>query len=90
VNSDEGEHYDNRERRRSWGHGHVSANPNIYGSMVSMETSALHLVGSVGVVYYELLKPNETITGDRLRLTTIDAFESRIEEKTTVIRAETQ
>ncbi len=32
------------------------------------ENHALHLVDQIGVVYFELLQPGETITGDRYRL----------------------
>jgi len=41
----------------------------------------------LGVVYYELLKPTETITGDRYR---IDAFEPSIERQTVAIQRETR
>ncbi|GFV58091.1 mariner Mos1 transposase [Trichonephila clavipes] len=58
-------HYDNPKRRKSWGYpGHAStskAKPNIHGSKVMLSMWWL------GVVYYELLKPTETITGDRYR-----------------------
>ena len=62
-------HYDNPKRRKSWGvPGHAStstAKSNIHGSKVT----ALYLVGcQLGIVYYELLKPTETITGDRYRM----------------------
>ena len=61
-------HYDNPKRKQSWGKpGHAltsSAKPNIHGSK--------HLLciwwDQLGVVYYELLKPKETITGDCYRL----------------------
>ncbi|GFX19561.1 mariner Mos1 transposase [Trichonephila clavipes] len=57
--------YDNPKRRKSWGYpGHAStstAEPNIHGSKVMLS------IGWDGVVYYELLKPTETITGDRYR-----------------------
>ncbi|GFV29517.1 mariner Mos1 transposase [Trichonephila clavipes] len=59
--------YDNPKRRKSWGYpGHAStstAKPNIHGSKVMLRIWWDHL----GVVYYELLKPTETITGDRYR-----------------------
>ena len=60
-------HYDNPKRRKSWGMpGHAStstARPNIHGAKV------MHCIWwyQLGVVYYELLKPNETITGDQYR-----------------------
>jgi len=61
-------HYDNPKRRKSWGKpGHAStstAKPNIHGSKLLL----CIWWDQVGVVYYELLQPNETITGDRYRL----------------------
>ncbi|GFU97993.1 mariner Mos1 transposase [Trichonephila clavipes] len=55
--------YDNPKRRKSWGYpGHAStstAKPNIHGSKVMLS------IWWLGVVCYELLKPTETITGDR-------------------------
>jgi len=42
------------------------------------------------VLYYELLKSNETITGDRYQVSTVDTFESNIEEKMAAIRVATQ
>ncbi|GFT45893.1 mariner Mos1 transposase [Trichonephila clavipes] len=58
---------DNPKRRKSWGcPGHAStstAKPNIHGSMVMLSI----WWGQLGAVYYELLKPAETITGDRYR-----------------------
>lgn len=60
-------HYDNPKRRKSWGYpGHAStstAKPNIHGSKVML----CIWWDQLGVVYYELLKPTETITGDRYR-----------------------
>lgn len=60
-------HYDNHKRRKSWGYtGHAStstAKPNIHGSKVMLSI----WWDQLGVVYYELLKPNETITGDGYR-----------------------
>ncbi|GFW07519.1 mariner Mos1 transposase [Trichonephila clavipes] len=57
--------YDNPKRRKSSGYpGHAStstAKPNIHGSKVMLS------IGWLGVVCYELLKPTETITGDRYR-----------------------
>lgn len=61
-------HYDNPKRRRSWGKpGHAStssAKPNIHGSKLLL----CIWWDQQGVIYYELLKPNETITGERYRL----------------------
>jgi len=56
-------HYDNPKRRKSWGlPGHAStAKPNIHSSKLMLGISWL------GVVYYELLKPSETITVDLYR-----------------------
>ena len=60
-------HYDNPKRRKSWGvPGQAStstAKPNIHGSKVML----CIWWDQLGVVYYELLKPTETITGDRYR-----------------------
>ena len=68
VTGDENQvHYDNPKRRKSWGMpGHAStstARPNIHGAKVMLCIRWDQL----GVVYYELLKPSETITGDRFR-----------------------
>jgi len=58
-------HYDNSKRRKLWGvPGHAStstAKPNIHGSKVML----CIWWDQLGVVYYELLKPTETITGYR-------------------------
>nr|QXJ78550.1 putative DD34D transposase [Kaburagia rhusicola] len=60
-------HYDNPKRRKSWGKpGHAStstAKPNIHGAKVML----CIWWDQLGVIYYELLKPSETITGDRYR-----------------------
>ena len=60
--------YDNPKRKRSWGKpGHTStpcAKPNIHGSKLLL----CIWWDQLGVVYYELLKPKETVTGDRYRL----------------------
>lgn len=60
-------HYDNRKRKGSWGPpGHAStstAKPNIHGSKLLL----CIWWDQLGVVYYELLKPNETITGQLYR-----------------------
>ncbi|GFS99847.1 mariner Mos1 transposase [Trichonephila clavipes] len=57
--------YDNPKRRKLWGYpGHAStstAKPNIQGTKVMLS------IGWLGVEYYELLKPTETISGDRYR-----------------------
>ncbi|GFY11791.1 mariner Mos1 transposase [Trichonephila clavipes] len=54
--------------RKSWGYpGHASmskAKPNIHGSKVMLSI----WWDQLGVVYYELLKPTETITGNRYRM----------------------
>jgi len=56
-------HYDNPKKRKSWGlPGHAltsTAKPNIYGKKLIL----CIWWDQLGVVYYELLKPNETITG---------------------------
>jgi len=54
-------HYDNPKKRKSWGppgHSTSTAKPNIHGKKFM-----LRIWWELGVVYYELLKPNETITG---------------------------
>ncbi|GBP66328.1 Mariner Mos1 transposase [Eumeta japonica] len=60
-------HYDNPKRRKSWGYpGHAStstAKPNIHGSKVMLSI----WWDQLGVVHHKLLKPTETITGDRYR-----------------------
>ena len=60
-------HYDNPKRQKSWGlPGHAStstARPNIHGSKLLL----CIWWDQLGVIYYELLKPGETITGDRYR-----------------------
>jgi len=57
-------HYDNPKRRKSWGvPGYAStstAKSNIHGSKVML----CIWWDQLGVVYYELLKPTETITGE--------------------------
>ncbi|GFT44655.1 mariner Mos1 transposase [Trichonephila clavipes] len=59
--------YDNPKRKKSWGYpGNAStstAKPNIHGSKVMLRI----WWDQLGVVYYEVLKPTETITGDRYR-----------------------
>lgn len=63
-------HYDNPKRKKSYGYpgypGHTatsSPRPNIYGSKLML----CIWWDQLGVVYYELLKPSETITGDLYR-----------------------
>ncbi|CAH2108047.1 unnamed protein product [Euphydryas editha] len=60
-------HYDNPKRRKSWGlPGHAStstAKPNIHGKKVML----CIWWDQLGVVYYELLNPSETITGTLYR-----------------------
>ncbi|UYV76641.1 hypothetical protein LAZ67_14001557 [Cordylochernes scorpioides] len=57
--------YDNPKRRKSWGKpGHAStstAKPNIHGKKLML----CIWWDQLGVIYYELLQPNETITGER-------------------------
>lgn len=61
-------HYDNPKRKKSWGKpGHAStstAKPNIHSAKLML----CIWWDQLGVIYYELLQPNETITGDRYRL----------------------
>ena len=60
-------HYSNPKRKKSWGQpGHAStssARPNIHAVKVMLCIWCDH----GGVIYYELLKPNETITGELYR-----------------------
>lgn len=60
-------HYDNPKRKKSWvlpGQPSTSfAKPNIHG----MKLMLCIWWDQRGVIYYELLKPNETITGERYR-----------------------
>ena len=57
--------YDNPKRRKSWGEpGHAStstAKPNIHGKKLML----CIWWDQLGVLYYELLQPQETITGER-------------------------
>lgn len=56
-------HYDNPKRKKTWGHrGHAStstAKQNIHGEKIML----CIWWDQLGVVYYELLQPNETVTG---------------------------
>ncbi|UYV76574.1 hypothetical protein LAZ67_14001221 [Cordylochernes scorpioides] len=58
-------HYDNPKRRKSWvkpSHASTStAKPNIHGKKLML----CIWWDQLGVIYYELLQPNETITGER-------------------------
>ncbi|UYV61468.1 hypothetical protein LAZ67_1004952 [Cordylochernes scorpioides] len=58
-------HYDNPKHRKSWvkpGHASTStAKPNIHGKKLML----CIWWDQLGVIYYELLQPNETITGER-------------------------
>ena len=60
-------HYSNPKRRKSWGlPGNASTSssrPNIHAAKVML----CIWWDTVDVIYYELLKPNETITGERYR-----------------------
>lgn len=60
--------FDNPKRKKSWGPpGHASvpiAKPNIHGKKLML----CIWWDQLGVIYFELLKPNETINGDRYRL----------------------
>ena len=60
-------YYSNPKRRKSWGlPGHAStssARPNIHATKVML----CIWWNQVGVIYYELLKPNKTITAERYR-----------------------
>ena len=60
-------HYDNPKRRATYGYpGHASSSTavqNIHGLKVML----CIWWDQLGVVYYELLEPNETITGDVYR-----------------------
>ena len=58
-------HYSNRKRRKSWGLlGHASTSSgrrNIYAAKVML----FIWWDEVGVIYYELLKPNESVTEEQ-------------------------
>lgn len=60
-------HYDNPKRKKSYGYpGHASSStprPKIHGSKLML----CIWWDQFGVIYYELLKPNETITGEVYR-----------------------
>lgn len=60
-------HYDNPKRKATYGYpGHATtstANPNIHGLKIML----CIWWDQLGVVYYELLQPNETITGEVYR-----------------------
>ena len=60
-------YYSNLKRRKSWrlpGHASTSlARPNIHAAKVLLCIWCCQ----VGVIYYDLLEPNETITGERCR-----------------------
>ena len=60
-------HYDNPKRRATYGYpGHASSSaaaPNIHGQKIML----CIWWDQLGVVYYELLQPNETITGEVYR-----------------------
>ncbi|GJQ72255.1 hypothetical protein Trydic_g3346 [Trypoxylus dichotomus] len=61
-------HYSDTKKRKSWaptGHASTSlARPIIHAAKVML----CIWWNQIGVIYYELLKPNETITGERYRL----------------------
>ena len=72
--------YDNPKKRKSWGSpGHAStstAKPNI-------QKNSCCVFDQLGIVYYELLKPNETITRAWGSLpNTIDEIEPSTQGKT--------
>ena len=73
-------HYDNPKRRRSWGMpGRAStstARPNIHGAKVML----CIWLDQLDIVHYELLKPSETVTGDRYR-TQLMRLSPKLEEK---------
>ena len=73
-------HYDNPKCRKSWampGNASMSmARPNIHGAKFMICIWWDHL----GVVYYELLKPSETITVDRYR-TQLRCLSQALKEK---------
>ena len=73
-------HYDNLKKRKSWGpSGHASTStvkPNIHGKKLML----CIWWDQLGAVYYELLKPNETITGALYR-TQLMRLSQTLEEK---------
>jgi len=66
-------HYDNPKKRKSWGPpGYASTStvkPNIHEKKLML---CIWWVYQLGVMYYELLKPNETITGALYRTQLIE------------------
>jgi len=74
-------HYDSLKPQEK-NHG-VSPAINIHGKAEYpwLQTYALYLMGSAGIVYYELLQPNETIIGDRFHLQLMRSIEPSIEKK---------
>ena len=60
-------HYDNPKRKKSFGKpgqpAKLTAKPNIHGAKVML----CIWWDQKGVLYYELLKPGETINGERYR-----------------------
>ncbi|UYV77681.1 MTTP [Cordylochernes scorpioides] len=69
-------HYDNPKRIKSWvkpGHASTStAKPNIHGKKLMLCIWRDQL----GVIYYELLQPNETITGEHIAPSDYHMFRS--------------
>lgn len=61
-------YYSNPKRKRSWGEpGHASTSTpkrNTHGQKIMLSI----WWDQLGIIYHELLQPNETITGDRYRL----------------------
>jgi len=75
-------HYDNPKKRKSHnitlGHASTStAKPNIHGKKLML----CIWWDQLGVVYYELLKPNETITGTTLYRTQLMRLSRALKEK---------
>ena len=68
TNNEKWVHYDNPKRWKSWGMpGHAStstARPDIHGAKVMLSI----WWDQLGVMYYELLKPSETIAGNWYRM----------------------
>ena len=77
-------YYDNSKRRKSWGMPEYASTstdrPNIHSAKVML----CFWWDQFGVVYYETLKPNETITG-RLVSNATDAFEPSIEGEIAIV-----
>lgn len=60
-------HYDNPKRRKSWGRPGHSSNLTPKANIHAKKLMLCIWWDQVGVIYYELLQPNQTITGERYK-----------------------